>query len=166
MIDGCVITSSSALCTLHRSSLRGGSLSLKFLWLRFWIPVRHRYFKYMNTIEIEAMCTRRLSISKFGLQRLWDLKGKFFWVVDGYLEKREKRREKERRFIVLPSSTGIRARRLSRIFKGIRQKAKNRQDSKFKMKNDAREITGYYRAPFVSFTSGSLNGRKRFGRGR
>ena len=46
------------------------------------------------------------------------------------------------------------------------QKAKNRQDSKFKMKNDAREITGYYRAPFVSFTSGGLNGRKRFGRGR
>ena len=61
------------------------------------------------------MCTRRLSISKFGLQRSWDLKGKIFWVVN--LEKREKRREKERRFIVLPSSTGIRARRLSRIFK-------------------------------------------------
>ena len=61
---------------------------------------------------------------------------------------------------------GSRGQVRSRIFKGIRQKAKNRQDSKFKMKNDAREITGYYRAPFVSFTSGSLNGRKRFGRGR
>ena len=34
---------------------------------------------------------------------------------------------------VLPSSTGIRARGLSRIFKGIRQKTKNRQDSKFKI---------------------------------
>ena len=131
MIDGCVITSSSALCTLHRSSLRGGSLSLKFLWLRFWIPVRHRYFKYMNTIEIEAMCTRRLSISKFGLQRSWDLKGKIFWVVN--LEKREKRREKERRFIVLPSSTGIRARRLSRIFKVM---TKGKKSTRLKIQDE------------------------------
>ena len=75
--------------------------------------------------------------------------------------------DKNEAFLVLPSSTGIRARRRSRIFK---EKTQNRQDdSKFKIQNDGK-VSETIEANLVPLSSSLhldvLNGRERFGGGQ